>query len=332
MRPRSAASGSAAARSAAHPPSLTGGESLDGERAKVDWLTATWKPDPDEHVAASVHAWFTDWLGGVMGESVSGLYGYESGVRFYVPYMGSALFVGRVDFGGQHHGGRARLELTGSGCTRVLHWHAVQRHLEQLQECTLTRVDLALDCLNGEFTVEDARDWYQAGEFNAGGRMPRVSSPGDWFAPEVRYGRTLEVGRRENGKMLRCYEKGRQLGDQNSNWTRFEVELRNNDRDLPFDVLTRCDEYFVGAYRCLQRVLDAAAEKIRTHQKEGQIAVEVMKTYARDGYGQLLHVLRATGLSADDIVNELARPGVPRRLERASLGGFFNSGPPPLPH
>lgn len=128
--------------------------------------------------------------------------------------------------------------------------------------------------------------------------------------------------------MLRCYEKGKQLGDQSSSWVRFEVELRNNDRDLPFDVLTRCDEYFVGAYRCLERVLDAAGERIKTHQKEGEIALEVMRGYARDGYGQLVHVMRVLGLSAEAIVEEISRPGVPRRLERAALGGFLNGSPP----
>ena len=32
--------------------------------AKVDWLTVTWLPEPDEHVFASVHAFLLDRLGG----------------------------------------------------------------------------------------------------------------------------------------------------------------------------------------------------------------------------------------------------------------------------
>ena len=157
--------------------------------------------------------------------------------------------------------------------------------------------------------------------------MTRTS---DWLSEQSKHGRTLEVGRRANGKMLRCYEKGKQLGDQSSRWTRFEVELRNNDRDLPFDLLTDCDRFFVGAYKCLQRLIESPGEKIPTHQKEGEIALEVMTEYARSSYGPLLHVMRIKGLTMDQIFDEISRPGVPKRLERAALGGFLNAGSLPV--
>jgi len=308
------------------PPALTGGERLK-EGAKVDWCTLTWKPDPDEYVPGNTHDWFSDALGGVMGEEVNGLFGYDKGVRFYVAVGGTPVHVGRVDFGGEHHGGRARLELSGAGCSRVRSWTAFADRVRQLDEFTLTRVDLAVDALEGEFGVEDAVEWYQAGDFNAGGRNPRHSLVGDWLSPK--HGRTFEVGRRENGKMLRCYEKGRQLGDQTSPWTRFEVEIRNNDRDIPLDILTDSDKYFTGAYRCLERVLDAAAERIKTHQKEGDIALEHLVTYAKSAYGQVINILR-TSWSAQEVIDELSRPGTPKRLERASLLGFLTRSPTDL--
>ena len=292
-------------------------------------MTATWKPDSEEHVPATVHSWLCGMLGGVLGESVNGMFGYSEGVRFYMPIGGAAVHVGRLDFGGDHHGGRARLDLSGAGCSKVSSWSFVRVLLESLDECKLTRVDLAVDCLEGEFSVEDASDWYLAGEFNAGGRNPRHSTVGDWLSPEPRHGRTLEVGRRENGKMLRCYEKGRQLGDSSSPWTRFEVEIRNNDRDIPFEVLTDCDAYFVGAYKCLERVLDAAAERIKTHQKEGEISLENLTAFSRTAYGQLVHVLRGR-FTASEVLDQISRPGIPKRLERASLGGFLTGAPPAL--
>lgn len=310
------------------PPALTGGES-QARAAKVDWLTLTWLPEPDEHIPAMVHDLLTEFLGGVMGLDCPGMLGYECGVKFSVPYHGEPLHVARLDFGGVHHGSRARLDLSGAGCSRVTDFVSLRNRLESLGEVTLTRVDLAVDFVEGEITVDDAADWYTRGEFNAGGRMPRHSCVGDWLSEQSKHGRTLEVGRRSNGKMLRCYEKGKQLGDQSSRWTRFEVELRNNDRDLPFDLLTDCDKYFAGAYKCLQRLIDTAAEKIPTHQKEGEIALEVLTEYARSSYGTLIHVLRVKGLSLDAIFEEISRPGVPKRLERAALGGFINSGPLP---
>jgi phage replication initiation protein len=278
-----------------------------------------------------VHALLTVALGGVLGESVNGMFGYENGVRFYVPVGGRAVHVGRVDFGGAHHGGRARLDLSGAGCSRVRDWSQLRTVFEGWVDAKLTRVDLAVDALEGEFSVDDAVIWYESGDFRASaqGAQPRHSLIGDWLgAPK--HGRTIEVGRRENGKMCRVYEKGRQLGDQASAWTRFEVELRNNDRDLPWDVLTECDKYFAGAYRCLEQLIGVVGERIKTHQKEGEIALSVMKGHATTAYGQVLDVLRVLGLSAQQIVDEISRPGIPRRLERASLGGFLNGGSPPL--
>ncbi|PAT00099.1 MAG: hypothetical protein BSR46_04205 [Candidatus Dactylopiibacterium carminicum] len=196
---------------------LTGGESFQHPEggAKVDWLTVTFLPEPDEHPGLNCHDQLLTWLGGsVFGEECAGMLGYDHGVRYYIPVNGTPIFIGRCDWGGDFKKGRARLDLSGTGCSKVADWHAVRQWAESLIQPVITRVDLAVDCLQGEFSIEDAVAWYQGGEFNAGGRNPRHSTPGDWLNPH--YGRTLEIGRRTNGKMLRAYEKGRQLGDPDS--------------------------------------------------------------------------------------------------------------------
>lgn len=305
------------------PPALTGGESPMTTGAKVDWCTFTWKPEPDEHIPSTLHAFLSELTGGCMGESVNGLLGYAAGVRFYVAIDGSPVPIARVDYGGLHKGGRARCDISGTGCSKIKSWKRLQNWLDEFQEVKITRCDLAVDVLDGAYSVENAVEWYQDGEFNNGGRPPRHSLIGDWLSPK--HGRTFEVGRRENGKMLRAYEKGRQLGDSLSLWTRFEVEIRNNDRDIPLDILTRCNDYFTGAYKCLNRIIAAAAERIATHQKEGEISLDHLVTYAKSAYGQLFHVMRAT-LSADEVITAISRQGVPKRLEKAALGGFNGHG------
>lgn len=303
------------------PPALTGGEtSAMRGGAKVDWMTCTWLPDPDEWVPGSVRDMLTSVIGPVTGVEAPGMFGYEQGLKFFVTLAdGVQHHVARLDWGGNHHKCRARLDMSGSACSKVMDWSPVADWIGRLWDHTLTRVDLAVDCLAGEFDVEDARDWYLSGEFHAGGRRPRHSLVGDWLDPA--YGRTMEIGRRCNGKMLRAYEKGRQLGDTSSPWTRWEVELRNIDRDLPLDVLTRCDEYFVGAYRCLERILDAAAERIPTAQAEGEIALAHLVHHAREAYGRVVHTLRLN-LDASELLDFISRPGIPKRLEKASLAGF----------
>lgn len=313
-------------RVAPSPSAVTLGETpKPAQGAKVDWLTATWTPDPDEHVLATVVHLLRGLGLPVHAEDGRGHFGFESGARFYVLLDDGARHqVALLDWGGERMRGRARLDLSGSGCSRVADWQGLQDWLGQQWETKITRVDLAVDCLDGEFTVDDARAWMDAGEFHAGeGRPPRHSTPGDWLSETPFYGRTLEIGRRENGKMLRAYEKGLQLAPGSGDkWTRFEVELRCRDRDIPLDVLTRCDEYFVGAYVCLGRLLDAAGERIATHQKEGDLAVDRLVHYAREGYGKLVQTLRVH-VDSDTLLDLISRPGVPRRLEKATLAGFI---------
>lgn len=321
-RKRSSAGG--ARKRSACPPALTGGESFQGQKSKLDWFTLTWLPSPDEDIGLTVHSLLNEVLsGGVMGEECPGMMGYEFGVRFYTAYMGDLISVARVDFGGGRKSGRARIDISGMGCSRILNWLKVKDWVSEQEEPRLTRVDLAVDCLDGEFTVDDCKAWYEAGDFSTHGRYPRHSCPGDWLSSPSVYGRTLEVGRRENGKMLRAYEKGKQLGDPSSPWVRFEVELRNNDRDLPFEILTEPDRFFTGAYGCLERVLPGASERIKTHQKEGEIALENAIEYAKTSYGQLVFCMRQF-MTQDEIYDAIHRPGVPKRLEKAALGGFLN--------
>lgn len=261
------------------------------------------------------------------------MFGYEFGVRFFLNVEGQDCPVARMDWGGNHHMGRARMDVSGTGCSRITRWADVRQHIAtQFFGLTLTRVDLAVDFLNGEYTVEQAKDWYEAGQFNCGGRMPKHSVIGAWFGNDLEpgEGRTLNIGKRGNGKMLRVYEKGRQLGKKDSPWTRFEVEFRNIKRDLPLDLLTECDAYFTGAYKALANMLDisVAAEKVATHQKEGEIALTHLVDFARTSYGKTIHVMRLT-MTDTEIVESLAINGVPSRLEKAAVAGVLSVSPLP---
>lgn len=311
------------------PPALTGGESTVAvQRAKVDWLTYTFQTDADV-VHALEHL---DLLRSVLGVPVTaveclGMLGYAQGCRYFARLGNEEIALGRLDWGGNHHKGRGRFDLSGTGCSKVEDWPKVVAFIARQFDYKLTRVDLACDLLDGQHTVEDCVDWYRAGDFNAGGRNPRHSLVGDWLSPS--HGRTFEVGRRTNGKMLRAYEKGRQLGDPDSAWTRFEVEFRNIDRELSLDMLLRTDEFFAGAYRCLGRLLEVAGEKVPTHQREGEISLAELVHHARTAYGKAIHVMRLQ-MSSQDVLDALTINGIPARLEKAAVGGFlsksFSSG------
>ncbi len=313
----------------AFPSAVTLGETSQ-PHAKVDWLTVTWLPEPDEHVPATILALLSDAGIVAVGEQGSGHFGYQVGVRLQSMLDDGAKHqLGLLDFGGERMGGRARLDLSGSACARIKDWSVVHDWISRQWKPTITRVDLAVDCLHGEYGVDDARAWLDAGDFTVGeGRPPRHSTPGDWLSPVPFYGRTLEVGRRENGKMLRAYEKGLQLSPGSGDkWTRFEVELRNKDREIPLDVLLNCDTYFAGAYECLQRVLPVAGLRIPTQQKEGELTLQKLTKHCSEAYGRLITVFRGR-LDIEEVLDAISRPGVPRRLEKSSLAGFLVSAAP----
>lgn len=313
------------------PPALIGGESpqkakrRENHGAVVDWLTLTFQPEPEIAIEMEVLDFLRAYLDScLVFVECPAMFGYENAVRFYVNIDGTHCHVGRFDWGGNHHKGRARLDISGTGCARVYHWQQLMQYIaNNFFDLKLTRVDLAVDFLNGEYTVDDAKEWYQQGDFHAGGRIPKHSLIGAWLTdePEAGDGRTLLIGKRGNGKMLRAYEKGRQLGDPQSRWTRFEVEFRNKDRDLPLDILTDCDKYFAGAYKALEGIIDAASERIKTHQKEEQISLDHLVHWARQSYGKVINVIRLS-MNETEVIDTLTVNGVPTRLEKAAVNSY----------
>src|SRR5690606_10613342 len=118
----------------------------------------------------------------------------------------------------------------------------------------------------------------------------------------------------------RVYEKGRQLGDADSDWNRFEVQFGNRDRVLPFDILTEPTGYFVGAYPALERIVSAAGERIATISDTAAITVARILTWVRSSAGKWLHVLRDSGIEASELVQAIRVSAVPRRIQSSALG------------
>lgn len=205
------------------------------------------------------------------------------------------------------------LQLPGDACARVEDWPVFVDFIRQRQG-HLTRCDLAYDDIAGDHSVDEAAQLYLAGRFKMalGGRQPKCSQAGNWLAPDGS-GRTLYVGKSANGKMLRVYEKGRQLGDPSSPWVRWEAQLTNRDRELPLEMLLDPAAFFRGAYPALSFV-DGEPCRIATRKAQERISVEKLVRHARDGYGPLVDVLVRSGATAVQVVERIRRDGLPRRL------------------
>lgn len=249
--------------------------------ALTDYLNITF-PFTEDRLPSFVADWrrfFGESFGGLK-ERGRGLHGYR---RSFIFDCGGVV----VAVGGQR--GTAFVSLPGEGCARVPCWESARTFFSDVLKGRITRWDGAVDDFDGVHEVDLAVDWWRVGRFNAGGNRPSCSQYGNWVEPDG-HGRTFYVGTRRNGKLMRVYEKGKQLGDPNSPWVRWELELHNIDRVIPFDVLTAPGQYVAGSYPCMSWVR-AEASRIRTHRKSVEIAYEHLVRCAQTGYGRLVNVM-----------------------------------------
>lgn len=313
---RSAGAGSAALPSTRAVTRVESGKAA-GQSVKVDWLNATF-----DHPAMTPLG-VVEILGKLCGrpmwsvQSQAGLFGFETRLKLYAYVGGLADEVGSLAYGGEAQRGRWLLQLTGRGCALVEDWEGLRELLEGFQ-AKLTRVDLALDLLNGEYSVDDAAAMHKRGEFSGNGRPPSTHVAGDWL--DQVHGRTLYIGKAANGKMLRVYEKGKQLGDLASPWVRYEVQLGNRDRVIPFEALTERERFFAGCYPALESMLAFAGETIPTTRQETGTSLAFLLHHLRRCYGKLVHsVLTATDANHTDLIEEVRVIGVPRRVKSSGV-------------
>lgn len=166
----------------------------------------------------------------------------------------------------------------------------------------ITRCDLAVDDFDGIFCSAEACDKADSmGQFALTNKKPSVQHLGDWKRHEGR-GRTLQIDKRQNGKLFRGYEKGKQLGDKDSFWFRNEVELGSKNRLIPLDILLKPTEYFAGSYPyCYMLVNDMTMAmeqesveeiRIKTFRNETQISLDKAIEITKNQFGRYLRVFR----------------------------------------
>lgn len=242
-------------------------------------------------------------------EQRAGLFGFRHSAR-----IGDGA--GVIAWGGESQRGRVYFSLMGKGCSMVSDWAGLAEWLEA-HGAVIKRADVAYDDFTGKLlSIAWAIDQYRHDGFNAGGRKPSHECIGDWLSGEQSTkGRTLGIGNRSSGKYARCYEKGKQLGDVTSAWTRIEVEWRAQDRHIPYDILTRPGHYLAGAYPCLA-FLSEEQSIIQTVATGARIAFDTAVANAKQHCGKLVNLLlNVVGGDYAEVVERLIRPGFPARID-----------------
>jgi phage replication initiation protein len=276
--------------------------------AHTDWLNCT-IPVKDEpnFLGTFAHQFFA-----IAGKSFApleevgkGLHGWKRSFKF--SNTGAMLGIG-----GQNE--TVFLSLSGEACTLIPleAWPVLVTLLETHYHAKITRWDGAVDDFEGIHSVDWAVGQYLENNFNAGGNRPSCNQHGNWIEPDGR-GRTFEIGKRKNGKMMRVYEKGKQLGDAFSSWVRLELELHNRDREIPWDVVLNPGGYVAGSYPCMGWVNDELS-RIATLQKKAKIGYDALTHNARVSYGRLINVMLQQEGTPEKVIERLIRDGKPARL------------------
>jgi phage replication initiation protein len=245
---------------------------------------------------------------GALTDRNRGLHGYRHSLAFD---NGGALFA----HGGQR--GTGFLSMPGEACALVPDWQRAYLFLRDELQAKITRWDGAVDDFKGEHSVDLAMQWYLGGSFGTGGNKPSMRQAGNWAEPDGT-GRTIYIGKGAHGKMLRVYEKGKQLGDSASPWVRWELQLGNRDRVIPLEVLLNPGPYVAGAYDCLGWINEEAS-RVRVVRKTAQIGYAALTEHARNAYGRFLYVMRDVEGSDEAVLDKLVVPGFPKRLQMPDI-------------
>jgi phage replication initiation protein len=213
--------------------------------------------------------------------------------------------------GGQRETGL--LMLPGMACHTVPDWPALIKLLRDCYGARITRWDGAVDDYVGLHSVDWAVEQYMSGAFTNGGNKPSCNQIGNWIEPDGT-GRTFYVGKRKNGKLIRIYEKGMQSGEPFHPWVRWELELHNVDRVVPWDVLLNPGKYVVGGYPKVMTWVQNEMSRIKTIKTETNLSYEHLIACASTAYGRLINVMLEVEDSPEKVIERLRKEGQPRRL------------------
>jgi hypothetical protein len=179
-------------------------------------------------------------------------------------YDASDHLLARVEWDGYGHAaGSCCVNLTGQGCRLMSHkaWDRLSCYLSRRERWRVNRLDLAWNDYEGKIVSDpdSAIAAWDGGKFRHGkGRPPEMEPVGDWFHRIA--SRTINVGKRKSGKVLRCYTKGLQIGGS-PGWMRVEVEWRSKRGKIEaFRLSPSCwAATFSGAYPWCAELLEASA-------------------------------------------------------------------------
>ena len=209
----------------------------------------------------------------------------------------------------------ACVTLSGVGCAAVQDWRQLADRLDDL-DVRITRCDVAFDDFDGRIvTPAGIRDLWQDGHFNRDGRPPKGRFIDDYGTGD---GTTAYVGTK-GYRELCAYDKGKQLGDVTSAWTRLEGRFYAKSGVIVTDMLRAPAGFLLGMYpvlaRLLSPVIKGAAQKLESVREQAIACAKSYIAWLKRQCGRAFSLLRSSMPDDQEFAhvmgNVLARPGRP---------------------
>lgn len=257
----------------------------------------------------------------------------DKGRNFYAHShsLGDYAEYGAVSSGGNNNKGRTadtvNVQITGQGClVAAPGWQ--QRLYDYLTAMGghLSRIDIAADLYNGQYTPEMGFEDWQQNKYSLTNRKPNIQKHGaSWWNPQSQAGKTLAIGTREGGKVTRIYEKGlEQLGkiaakmitpdhplNNLKQWVRIETEWHRTNRVLPLEMLIEPGKYLAGAHPAALGWLNELQEKIEIIKRKATATVEKAEQVLIRQMGATIKALKELG-RLDAVLERVDRCKLPK--------------------
>lgn len=302
------------------------------EIAFIDWISFTFKRHTfmDYYIGLD-ESLINDVCIERMGEKLNDIFGFKigqkrkNGKNFYEQCYEitnhEGVGVGDLCIGGQADS--LLVMIQGQGCMMGDYgWqNRLYDFLRSAHNAKITRLDLAHDDYDGTYLdIDDLNERESAGEFYYFGKPARVTWYGDWkYLDRDKLGRTLQIGCRTSDKLLRVYEKGKQMGDKNSDWLRLEVELKAKHTVIPFDAIINPSDYFINLYPCFKNLFkydDQKQSRIEYVKRTTSIKIDKGIQIIRHQFGRWLGFFREWFGDDESCLNSLAHQfSVPKRFD-----------------
>lgn len=248
---------------------------------------------------------------------INGRNGYENAIQLGRENRN----YGYIAWGGVNQKGSVMLHFTGEGLANAENnWEVnLYRFLDEFDgRVKISRIDLSHDFLNGEYTVEQALQDWQNDFYTVSFTRPQGERNGsDWDSNNGK-GRSFYIGSKKSSRLLIFYEKGKQLGDVNSNWLRGEMRIRSKDYVIPLEALIYPGDFYCNAYPHLLSVLDyhSTQDRFNRNRKHNLIGLQHAIKYARMQVSPVIKVLKGMQYTDEEIIGKIYDPKCkpPKRL------------------